>query len=69
MPKIGNKEGPDAMSKTHAEYLAELDNLLVDMRGRVLTTEVSLTLAILAGRAVIAARAELLDAKSKRGER
>ena len=67
MPKIGNKEGPDAKSKTRTEYLAELDDLLVDMRGRVLTTEVSLTLAILAGRAVIAARAELLDAQ--RGER
>jgi len=60
---------PDAKSKTYPEYLIELDNLLVDMRGQVLTNQAALTLSVLAGRAVIAARAELLDAKSKRGER
>ena len=47
--------------KTYTDYLAELDDLLVEQRGQTLTTEVSLALAILAGRAVMAARAELLD--------
>lgn len=49
------------MTKTYPEYLIELDNLLVDTNGRVLTEEVSLALAVLAGRAVMAARAELRD--------
>ena len=64
--KMSNKsreriEALRADPKTYTEYLAELDDLLVEQRGQAMTTEVSLTLAILAGRAVMAARAELLD--------
>jgi hypothetical protein len=49
------------MTKTYTDYIAELDDLLVDTRGQVMTTEVALSITVLTGRAVIAARAELLD--------
>jgi hypothetical protein len=49
------------MTKTYGEYLAELDDLLVDTRGEALTPGAALNLSNLARRAVMSARAELLD--------
>ena len=49
------------MTKTYTEYLAEIDEMLVDTRGEALTPGAALNLSILARRAVMAARAELLD--------
>lgn len=53
-------------TKTHADYLAELDDLLVKLSGQVLTTKDSFTIAILANFAVTASRDELLDGIGRR---
>ena len=40
--------------RTHADYLAELDDLLVKATGQVLTSDVALTIAALADFAAMA---------------